>query len=88
MAHSTKRRSISNDHEKENKKKLSTDDSGTEVLNSADLHQYRTQIDEYLEKIRIEVSKSLILKLVAITDLILKKLSRYYEGSFLLQFYR
>ncbi|CAF1586698.1 unnamed protein product, partial [Didymodactylos carnosus] len=60
----------------------------TEVLNSADLHQYRTQIDEYLEKIRIEVSKSLILKLVAITDLILKKLSRYYEGSFLLQFYR
>ncbi|CAF1576692.1 unnamed protein product, partial [Didymodactylos carnosus] len=52
------------------------------ALNSGDLHQYHTKIDEYLEKILSEMSKSLILKLVAVMDTALKKLSRYDEGSF------
>ncbi|CAF1570491.1 unnamed protein product [Rotaria sp. Silwood1] len=55
------------------------------ALNSGDLHQYHTRIDEYLEKILSDMSKSLIQKLVSVLDSVLKKLSRYDEGSFFAQ---
>jgi len=52
-------------------------------LNSGDLHQYHTRIDEYLEKILSDMSKALIQKLLSVLDSVLKKLSRYDEGSFM-----
>jgi len=55
------------------------------ALNSGDLHQYHTRIDEYLEKILSDMSKTLIEKLVSVLDSVLKKLSRYDEGSFFAQ---
>ncbi|CAF0842404.1 unnamed protein product [Adineta steineri] len=55
------------------------------ALNSGDLHQYHTRIDEYLEKILKDMSKVLIQKLVSVLDSVLKKLSRYDEGSFFAQ---
>jgi molecular chaperone GrpE (heat shock protein) len=54
-------------------------------LYSGDLHQYHTRIDEYLEKILSDMSKSLIQKLLSVLDSVLKKLSRYDEGSFFAQ---
>ncbi|CAF1641370.1 unnamed protein product, partial [Adineta ricciae] len=55
------------------------------ALHSGDLHQYHTRIDEYLEKILGEMSRALIQKLVSVLDSVLKKLSRYDEGSFFAQ---
>ncbi|CAF1039924.1 unnamed protein product [Rotaria sordida] len=55
------------------------------ALHSGDLHQYHTRIDEYLEKILSDMSKSLIQKLVSVLDSVFKKLSRYDEGSFFAQ---
>ncbi|CAF2073921.1 unnamed protein product [Rotaria magnacalcarata] len=55
------------------------------ALHSGDLHQYHTRIDEYLERILGDMSKSLIQKLVSVLDSVLKKLSRYDEGSFFAQ---
>ncbi len=55
------------------------------ALHSGDLHQYHTRIDEYLEKILSEMSKALIQKLITVLDSVLKKLSRYDEGSFFAQ---
>ncbi|CAF0840085.1 unnamed protein product [Rotaria sordida] len=55
------------------------------ALHSGDLHQYHTRIDEYLEKILSDMSKALIQKLLSVLDSILKKLSRYDEGSFFAQ---
>jgi hypothetical protein len=54
-------------------------------LHSGDLHQYHTRIDEYLEKILGDMSRALIQKLVSVLDSVLKKLSRYDEGSFFAQ---
>jgi hypothetical protein len=54
-------------------------------LNSGDLHQYHTRIDEYLEKILRDMSNALIQKLISVLDSVLKKLSRYDEGSFFAQ---
>lgn len=55
------------------------------ALNSGDLHQYHTRIDEYLERILSDMSKALIQKLLSVLDSVLKKLSRYDEGSFFAQ---
>ncbi len=55
------------------------------ALDSGDLHQYHTRIDEYLEKILSDMSRALIQKLVSVLDSVLKKLSRYDEGSFFAQ---
>ena len=55
------------------------------ALNSGDLHQYHTRIDEYLEKVLSDMSKALIQKLLSVLDSVLKKLSRYDEGSFMAQ---
>jgi hypothetical protein len=52
------------------------------ALNSGDLHQYHTRIDEYLDKILSDMTKALIQKLLSVLDSVLKKLSRYDEGSF------
>ena len=54
-------------------------------MHSGDLHQYHTRIDEYLEKILSDMSKSLIQKLLSVLDSVFKKLSRYDEGSFFAQ---
>lgn len=55
------------------------------ALNSGDLHQYHTRIDEYLDKILSDMTKTLIQKLLSVLDSVLKKLSRYDEGSFMAQ---
>ncbi|CAM2719491.1 unnamed protein product [Rotaria socialis] len=55
------------------------------ALHAGDLHQYHTRIDEYLEKNLSDMSKALIQKLLSILDSVLKKLSRYDEGSFFAQ---
>ncbi len=54
-------------------------------MNSGDLHQYHTRIDEYLDKILRDMSNALIQKLISALDSVLKKLSRYDEGSFFAQ---
>ncbi len=54
-------------------------------MNSGDLHQYHTRIDEYLEKILSDMTKVIIQKLLSVLDSVLKKLSRYDEGSFFAQ---
>jgi hypothetical protein len=46
------------------------------------LHRYHTKIDEFLERALAEMSKQLVNKLQSVLDTILKKLSRYDEGSF------
>ncbi|CAF0748850.1 unnamed protein product [Adineta ricciae] len=55
------------------------------ALNSGDLHQYHTRIDEYLEKILKDMSKALIQKLISALDSVFKKLARYDEGTFFAQ---
>ena len=55
------------------------------ALHSGDLHQYHTRIDEYLERILSDMSRALIQKLLSVLDSVLKKLSRYDEGSFFAQ---
>ena len=54
-------------------------------MNSGDLHQYHTRIDEYLEKILKDMSKALIQKLISALDSVFKKLARYDEGTFFAQ---
>lgn len=51
-------------------------------LNSGDLHRYHTKIDEFLERCLIEMNKQLVGKLLSVLDGLLKKLSRYDEGTF------
>jgi hypothetical protein len=51
-------------------------------LNSGDLHRYHTKIDEHLERSLAEMKKQLVGKLISVLDGLLKKLSRYDEGTF------
>ena len=51
-------------------------------LNSGDLNRYHTKIDEYLEKGLADMKRQLISKLLSVLEGLLKKLSRYDEGSF------
>jgi hypothetical protein len=46
------------------------------------LHRYHSKIDESLERALAEMSKQLVAKLISVLDTILKKMSRYDEGSF------
>ena len=51
-------------------------------LNSGDLNRYHTKIDEFLERSLGEMKKQLVAKLISVLDGLLKKLSRYDEGTF------
>jgi hypothetical protein len=51
-------------------------------LTSGDLHRYHTKIDEHLERCLTEMNKQLVAKLLSVLDGLLKKLSRYDEGTF------
>ena len=51
-------------------------------LNSGDLNRYHTKIDEHLDKCLTDMNKQLVAKLISVLDGLLKKLSRYDEGSF------
>ncbi|XP_064633820.1 calcium-dependent secretion activator 1-like isoform X2 [Lineus longissimus] len=48
----------------------------------ADMHQYHTKIDEFLEKVQLQMNKTLVEKLLSVLDNVLAKLARYDEGSF------
>lgn len=52
-------------------------------LTSGDMHRYHTKIDEHLERSLVEMNKQLVAKLISVLDGLLKKLSRYDEGSFI-----
>ncbi|KAL4226400.1 secretion activator [Mactra antiquata] len=45
-------------------------------------HQYHTKIDEFLEKVQIQMVKCIIEKLLSVLESVLSKLSRYDEGTF------
>jgi hypothetical protein len=51
-------------------------------LNSGDFNRYHTKIDDSLEKSLAEMKKQLVAKLISVLDGLLKKLSRYDEGTF------
>ena len=51
-------------------------------LASGDLHRYHTKIDEHLERCLVDMNKQLVAKLLSVLDSLLKKLSRYDEGTF------
>jgi calcium-dependent secretion activator len=46
------------------------------------MNRYHTKISEHLDKNLVEMNKQLVAKLVSVLDGLLKKLSRYDEGSF------
>ncbi|XP_074661800.1 calcium-dependent secretion activator 1-like isoform X2 [Tubulanus polymorphus] len=48
----------------------------------ADMHQYHTKIEEFLEKVQEQMAKSLLEKIMSVLENILAKLARYDEGSF------
>ncbi|XP_053377981.1 calcium-dependent secretion activator 1-like isoform X2 [Mercenaria mercenaria] len=45
-------------------------------------HQYHTQIDEFLERVQVQMVKCIIEKLLSVLESVLSKLSRYDEGTF------
>jgi calcium-dependent secretion activator len=49
---------------------------------NGNLNRYHTKIDEFLERSLNEISKQIVAKFLSVLDSILKKLSRYDEGSF------
>jgi hypothetical protein len=51
-------------------------------LNSGDLNRYHSKVDEHLEKTLADMKKQLVAKLISVLDGLLKKLSRYDEGTF------
>lgn len=51
-------------------------------LNSGDLHRYHSRVDEHLERTLTDMKKQLVAKLISVLDGLLKKLSRYDEGTF------
>ncbi|XP_053377998.1 calcium-dependent secretion activator 1-like isoform X19 [Mercenaria mercenaria] len=52
------------------------------ALDSGDMHQYHTQIDEFLERVQVQMVKCIIEKLLSVLESVLSKLSRYDEGTF------
>lgn len=46
------------------------------------LHQYHTQIDEFLERVQVQMVKCIIEKLLSVLESVLSKLARYDEGTF------
>ena len=52
------------------------------------MNRYHTKISEHLDKNLVEMNKQLVAKLVSVLDGLLKKLSRYDEGSFFHLFYQ
>eukprot|EP00106_Octopus_bimaculoides_P022760 XP_014790202.1 PREDICTED: calcium-dependent secretion activator 1-like isoform X1 [Octopus bimaculoides] len=46
------------------------------------IHQYHTKIDEFLEKVQVQMGKCLVEKLLSVLESVLSKLARYDEGTF------
>ncbi|KAL5015108.1 hypothetical protein ScPMuIL_009378 [Solemya velum] len=46
------------------------------------MHQYHTKIDEFLERVQVQMVKCLIEKLLSVLESVLSKLARYDEGTF------
>ncbi|KAK6177364.1 hypothetical protein SNE40_015480 [Patella caerulea] len=46
------------------------------------MHQYHTKIDEFLERVQIQMVKCLVEKLLTVLEAVLSKLARYDEGTF------
>ncbi|XP_052778321.1 calcium-dependent secretion activator 1-like isoform X5 [Mya arenaria] len=45
-------------------------------------HQYHTKIDEFLERVQVQMVKCIIEKMLSVLESVLSKLSRYDEGTF------
>ncbi|XP_041348327.1 calcium-dependent secretion activator 1-like isoform X1 [Gigantopelta aegis] len=46
------------------------------------MHQYHTKIDEFLERVQVQMVKCLVEKLLSVLESVLSKLARYDEGTF------
>ncbi|ESP01120.1 hypothetical protein LOTGIDRAFT_139881 [Lottia gigantea] len=46
------------------------------------MHQYHTNLDEFLERVQIQMVKCLVEKLLSVLESVLSKLARYDEGTF------
>ena len=45
-------------------------------------HQYHTKIDDFLERVQVQMVKCIIEKLLSVLESVLAKLARYDEGTF------
>ncbi|XP_046355137.1 calcium-dependent secretion activator 1-like isoform X3 [Haliotis rufescens] len=48
----------------------------------SNMHQYHTKIDEFLERVQVQMVKCLVEKFLSVLESVLSKLARYDEGTF------
>ncbi|XP_078339527.1 calcium-dependent secretion activator 1-like isoform X6 [Crassostrea virginica] len=57
-------------------------DSGENMTHIENSHQYHTKIEDFLDRIQVQMVKCLIEKLLSVLESVLSKLARYDEGTF------